>query len=109
MFFKLIGVCLFLIFLLTLAYYIAKKGKTGITYFDKKKPQRIQIIETQNIDAKRQLHLIHIENTPYILITGGASETIIHHKVKEEIPPQMSSMGDFEMPRFGNIIPGDQR
>jgi hypothetical protein len=109
MLFKLIGVCLFLIFLLTLAYYIAKKGKTGITYFDKKKPQRIQILETQNIDSKRQLHLIHIENTPYIVLTGAVSELIIRHTPADETPPQTPSMPDFNIPNFGNIIPGEQR
>ena len=109
MLFKLVGVCLFLICLLTLAYYIAKKGKTGITYFDKKKLQRIQILETQNIDSKRQLRLIHIENTPYIVLTGGVSELIIPHSTKDETLPQPPPLPDFAMPSFGNIIPGEQR
>ena len=107
--FKLIGVCLFLVFLLILAYYVAKKGKARIAYFDKKKAQRIQILETQNIDSKRQLHLIHIENTPYIVLTGGVCELIIRHSPKSETPIQSSSINDFNISAFGSIIPGEQR
>jgi flagellar biogenesis protein FliO len=108
--FKLLGVSVFLTFLLLLAYYIARKGKSGGIYSDKKKTQRIQILETQALDPKRHIHLINVDQMQYIVLTSATSETIITHINRDREPqPTFSPSPDFGITNFGNVIPGDQR
>ena len=108
--FKLLGIAIFLIFLLILSYYIARNGR-GTIYQNKKKLQRIHILESQILDPRRKVYLVSIDRSEYIILAGATEESIIPYKSNNE-PIQMDTTVDIQgnHPFFGPaIVSGGER
>lgn len=74
--FRLIGVSLFLIFLMVVAYHFLKKSmvasKKGVN-------KRIEIVETKPLDQKRQMMLLSIDDSEYVVLLSPTGETLLPH------------------------------
>ncbi len=108
--FKLLGISIFLVFLLILSYYISRGGK-GIVYQGKKKLQRIHIVESKNLDPKRKLYLVSIDRSEYIILSGATEESILPYKAQNDPALVDQSIGIQEnYPIFGpSLMSGGEK